>query len=134
MSLTNNHLSTREFAEKAGVSPSTVSKWLRSGKIEGQKKNRRWLVSADELSKVLPGPDRTTSSAPKSEVQPNSSTPTASGKVIPVEQFSAMTYLTEFGVQKWLKAGRLVGGVDAAGKPGVDAVNLELPLIKRLLR
>ncbi len=59
---------------------------------------------------------------------------TAFKKTYSVSEFSAMTYLTDFGVMKWLKKGRLKGAKDANGDWRVDAANLELPGIKRLLR
>ena len=135
MSLANKPISTREFAQKAGVSASTVSKWLRSGKIRGQKKNGRWSVSPEELSKVAP-PVKPVAAAPKDRTGAESKFASLKpgGTVFTIEQFSAMTYLTDFGVRKWLKEGRLRGAVDPSGNPGVDASNLDDPMIKRLLR
>ena len=134
MSLSQTTISTREFAQKAGVSTSTVSKWLRSGIIIGQKKKGKWLISSEELTKVQPVRGTRTSSATTPKTESISSRPKANGTVFTVEQFSTMTYLTEFGVKKWLKEGRLVGAVDDSGTLCVDAVNLDNPMIKRLVR
>jgi hypothetical protein len=58
----------------------------------------------------------------------------AGEKAYSVSEFSAMTYLTDFGVTDWLRKGRLHGVKDKTGAWQVDASNLELPIIKRLLR
>ncbi len=135
MSLANEPISTRIFAQKAGVSVSTVSKWLRSGKIRGQKKNGKWSVSPEELSKVPPrGKPVAASPADRTGAEPKSAPLKPGDTVFSIEQFSAMTYLTDFGVRKWLKQGRLRGAVDPSGNPGVDPSNLDDPMIKRLLR
>jgi hypothetical protein len=43
--------------------------------------------------------------------------------------------LTEFGVEKWLKEGRLIPADDRTGNPMmVASSNLEAPDIKRLMR
>lgn len=74
---------------------------------------------------------------PKSAIQPSTS---AAAKKIgqkgtySVAEFSARTYLTEFGVMDWLKKGRLRGTQDENGQWRVDGANLELPGIKHLLR
>ena len=45
-----------------------------------------------------------------------------------------MTYLTDFGVMDWLKKGRIKGIQDETGEWRIDAANLEILNIKRLLR
>jgi transcriptional regulator with XRE-family HTH domain len=136
MSGSHDHLSTQEFAKKAGVSASTVSKWLRTDKISGQKKNGKWIISYEELLKVT--------SSQKDGVKKDSSPPPLKGsspsKPLPgtknftIQEFSEMTYLTEFGVKKWLKEGRLAGTSDKSGKPLVSATNLDQPHLKKLIR
>jgi predicted site-specific integrase-resolvase len=59
---------------------------------------------------------------------------TAAKKSYSVAEFSAMSYLTDFGVKDWLKKGRLKGSKDENGQWQVDGASLELPNIKRLLR
>ena len=51
-----------------------------------------------------------------------------------VAEFAGMTYLTEFGVKEWLKQGRLTGQQAAGGEWQIDAANLELPDVKRMVR
>ncbi|MGD2268806.1 MAG: helix-turn-helix domain-containing protein [Desulfobacterales bacterium] len=58
----------------------------------------------------------------------------AAKKTYSVAEFSAMTYLTDFGVKDWLKRGRLKGLKDENGQWQVDGASLDLPNIKRLLR
>jgi len=45
-----------------------------------------------------------------------------------------MTYLTENGVRQWLQKGLLRGRQDAGGNWQVEASNLEVPNVKRLVR
>lgn len=56
------------------------------------------------------------------------------GKAIPLADFVGMTYLTENGAKEWLRQGRLTGSQDDTGQWLVDASNLEIPDIKRLVR
>jgi excisionase family DNA binding protein len=122
---------TQEFAEKSGVSSSTVSKWIRSGKIKARKQDGKWLIPADQSpSKSETPPPKDTKKAAPAAVQPKENTE----KYYSVEEFSAMTYLTPFGVGKWLKEGRLKGVKDNADRWQVAASNLENSTIKRLLR
>ena len=121
---------TQEFAEKSGVSSSTVSKWIRSRKIKAQKQEGKWLIPADQLSSKSDTPPPKDTKAAPATVQPKENTE----KYYSVEEFSAMTYLTPFGVGKWLKEGRLSGIKDSAGQWQVAASNLENRTIKHLLR
>ena len=56
------------------------------------------------------------------------------GKAIPLVDFIGMTYLTENGAKEWLRQGRLTGSQDDSGQWLIDASNLEVPDIKRLIR
>ena len=58
----------------------------------------------------------------------------SAGKTIPLEDFVSMSYLTANGVKEWLKQGRLTGSQDGSGQWLIDAANLEVPDVKRLLR
>ena len=51
-----------------------------------------------------------------------------------VAEFADMTYLTENGVMQWLQQGLLKGQQNAKGGWQVDASNLEVPNVKRLVR
>ena len=55
-------------------------------------------------------------------------------KSFSVAKFADMTYLTEKGVMKWLKQGLLKGQQNAKGEWQIDASNLEVPNVKRLVR
>jgi predicted site-specific integrase-resolvase len=139
MPQTEKMLSTQEFAKKAGVSAGTVSKWLRSGKLKGKKQSGKWMISASELNTVA----GTKTPAPKKKpagkgaaAKPQAASPItkSTGKTFSVEEFSAMTYLTEFGVRKWIKEGKVTFTPDESGQPCIDAANLENALIKHLIR
>lgn len=60
--------------------------------------------------------------------------PTEVKKFFSVAEFSGMTYLTEYGVMQWLKEGKLKGQQNEKGDWQVDASNLEVPNVKRLVR
>ncbi|MGD9180359.1 MAG: hypothetical protein PVF26_01360 [Desulfobacterales bacterium] len=68
---------------------------------------------------------------PKKKATPKSAKAT---KSFSVAQFADMTYLTENGVMQWLQQGLLTGQQDAKGAWQVDASNLEVPNVKRLVR
>ena len=62
------------------------------------------------------------------------SQPAKSAKFFSVAEFADMTYLTENGVMQWLKQGRLKGQQSDKGDWQIDAANLEVPHVKRLVR
>ena len=126
----------QEFADKAGVSSGTVSKWLRNGIINGQKKSGKWSIDAAELAKVTDkgGKSSTAAKAGPSSSKPQPQINVRSAKSYSIQEFSEMTYLTEFGVRKWLKEGRLEKALDSQGNVRVDGANLEKPHVKRLVR
>ena len=55
-------------------------------------------------------------------------------KSFSVAAFADMTYLTENGVMHWLRQGLLKGHQNAQGEWQIDASNLEVPNVKRLVR
>jgi hypothetical protein len=69
--------------------------------------------------------------APAKKNKPDQAT---AGKMYTVAEFAAMTYLTELGVTEWLRLGRLSGRQAAGGEWQVDAANLEVADVKRLVR
>ena len=69
--------------------------------------------------------------APKKKAAPR---PAKAAKSFSVAAFADMTYLTENGVREWLQQGLLKGQQDAKGDWQVDASNLEVPNVKRLVR
>lgn len=132
-------LSTQEFAKKAGVSAGTVSKWLRSGKLKGKKQSGKWMIDASELNAVgaaVSLDPKEKSAVKKASAKPKAAEPKAKsfGKTLSVQEFSALTYLTEFGVLKWVKQGKLSSARDESGQPRIDASNLENPSMKHLIR
>jgi outer membrane biosynthesis protein TonB len=69
--------------------------------------------------------------APKKKAAPKSA---KAAKSFSVAAFAEMTYLTENGVMQWLKQGLLKGHQNAKGEWQIDASNLEVPNVKRLVR
>jgi len=55
-------------------------------------------------------------------------------KSFSVTEFANMTYLTEKGVMQWLRQGLLKGQQNARGEWQIEASNLEVPNVKRLVR
>ena len=60
--------------------------------------------------------------------------PEKAAKSFSVAEFANMTYLTENGVMQWLQRGLLKGQQNARGEWQIEASNLEVPNIKRLVR
>ena len=135
---TSNHMfTTQQFAERASVSPSTVSKWLRDGKIKGIKKGGKWMISADQLPVPTSVEKESTIAAPAAKNETAAAHKPVAAKPqngYSLEQFSQITYLTPYGVERYLKEGRLKGARDTSGKWVVDASNLERSDIKHLVR
>ncbi len=138
MSPSQEMLTSQKFAERAGVSASTVTKWLKSGKVKGVKQSGKWMISADQLTAV-PSAQSAATSAPPVASKPiaasaNTSKHAPAQRTYSIEEFSAMTYLTSYGVERFLKEGRLTGRKDEAGKWSVDHANMERSDIQHLLR
>ena len=151
MAKKDQYLTSGEFASKAGISTSSVTKLIRKGKIKAEKKSGKWMISPDQLkSKALQGPDKpgkktavpktAKAAGKKSGVKKpapagkNKPAEAKAGKLYTVAEFAAMTYLTEFGVKEWLRQGHLTGRQAAGGEWQVDAASLELSNVKRLVR
>ncbi|KJS30304.1 MAG: hypothetical protein VR64_16485 [Desulfatitalea sp. BRH_c12] len=133
MSESQAMLTTQQFAKKANVSTSTLSKWLRNGKIKGRKNGGKWLIPIDQLELLasLPTPVPCSSDPSKKAA---TSPPHAETIGYSIEEFSTMTYLTPFGVEQYVKNGRLSGTRKPDGQWYIDSLNLEKATIKRLLR
>ena len=137
-------LTTGEFASRAGIAAAKVSKLIRDGKIKAEKKSGKWMISSSELNAVK-GLSKKTKPSPKKKApkaaskkaaaakKPAAAKPSAA-KTIPLADFVSMTYLTEAGVKDWLRQGRLKGLQNDSGEWLIDAANLEVPDIKRLVR
>jgi len=148
MAKQGEYLTTKEYAEKMGMTVSTVTKQLRSGKIKGVKQGGKWMIPAGApapkkaaAKKAAPkksapkqaAPEKPAPKAP-SAAKP-AAAPTADSKsTYSVEEFSNMTFLTPFGVTEWLKKGILNGSQTSSGDWQVDGSSLTLDQVKRLLR
>ena len=147
----NQFLTTREFASRAGMQASKVSRLIRDGKIEAEKKSGKWLIHPNQLQTEAvqrPGKDSTpkprkiTPKDPQKKMVAKATRSASSkkeaapltGRAYTVSEFVEMTYLTEFGVRQWLKQGRLGGQQNEKGDWLIDAANLQVPGIKRLVR
>ena len=69
--------------------------------------------------------------APKTKAAPMSA---KTAKSFSVAEFANMTYLTENGVMQWLQQGLLKGQQSAGGDWQIEASNLAVPNVKRLVR
>ncbi len=147
----NQLLTTREFANRTGITASKVSKLIRAGKIEAQKISGKWMIHSSQLQlETLQRPARSrkpktiknaakayhekaenkTSKPPPSLKETGSS----AGREYTLSEFAEMTYLTENGVKLWLSQGLLTGRRNERGEWLIDAVCLQLPHVKRLVR
>ena len=151
MAKQDQFLTTGEFASKAGIPTSSVTKLIREGKIKAEKKSGKWMISPDQLKtkagqgqhkpgkktaakKPVPSAGKKTTVNKPTPDQRDKPAKAKAGKMYTVAEFAGMTYLTEFGVKEWLKQGRLTGQQVAGGEWQVDAASLELPAVKRLVR
>lgn len=134
--VSESQLTTKEFSQRCGKPVATVQKWLRSGKLKGTKIGSRWYIAPTELTRL--STNESISAAPSTTAAPRSSEAKAPNRspesAYTVAEFSALTYLTELGVQRWLKSGRLVGKQARDGSWMVKAESLELPHLRHLIR
>ena len=151
MAKQDQFLTTGEFASKAGIPNSSVTKLIKEGKIKAEKKSGKWMISPDQLKAaaeqdssrpgkktaakktVKPAKKKATAQKP-APTQKDKPAKATAGKMYTVAEFAGLTYLTEFGVKEWLKQGRLNGRQVAGGQWKIDDANLELPGVKRLVR
>ena len=146
-------LTTAEFSSKTGMPVSTVTKLIRAGKIEAEKKSGKWLISPDQLNasalkdsgkpgkrakdqKTVRQTKRKTTAKKAAQPKKDRSAKTKAirGKAYSMAEFVAMTYLTEFGVREWLKQGLITGQQGSGGEWEIDAANLKASHVKRLVR
>lgn len=138
MATPENLLTTKEFSQRSGKPMSTVQKWLRSGKLSGTKIGTRWYISPSELSELTtdeggsaPAAGENSTAAPEAKTEGEKA---SAGASYSVAEFSALTYLTETGVLRWLKSGRLMGERAGDGSWTVKAESLDLPQLRHLIR
>lgn len=143
----NQLLTTREFASRTGLQAPKVSRLIREGKIEAEKKSGKWLIHPNQLgAKAVqtshtgdkPTPKKKTVKATHKKATTSVSAVKGienwAGRAFTVSEFVEMTYLTELGVRQWLRQGRLTGRQNEKGDWLIGAANLEVPNIRRLLR
>lgn len=96
------------------------------------------MISADQLPQAAASPTEVkppqTSSANIEKKPPVTIDKITKSNKYSIEEFSSMTYLTPFGVERFLKEGRLSGCKDASGQWQVDGSNLDREDIQRLVR
>ena len=147
----NQLLTTAEFANRMGIAVSRVSKLIREGKIEAEKKSGKWMIHPSQLQvEGLQKPARGRKPKPKKKAvetrqqkadtrtpkptPPKKETAPSTGRMYTVSEFVEMTYLTEFGVRQWLKQGRLAGRQNEKGEWLIEGASLQVPDVKRLVR
>jgi hypothetical protein len=143
-------LSTSEFASKAGLQTSKVSRLIREGKIKAEKISGKWMIHPDELktkeaqeaskatkptkTQKAAKPSQKGAAAAAKKPKPPAKGKAAGTKAYSVAEFVDMTFLTEYGVMDWLRKGRLTGKQNAAGEWLIDASNLDASSIQHLVR
>jgi outer membrane biosynthesis protein TonB len=95
-------------------------------------------VSSDKKAAKVAAPSKNAASQAKKPAAPTikaaAPKPAETKKFFSVAEFSDMTYLTEYGVMQWLKQGLLKGQQNEKGDWQIDASNLEVPNVMRLVR
>ena len=151
MTQNNQFLTTGEFASRAGIPTSKVSKLIREGKIKAEKKSGKWMIHPDQIqAKAVQEPGKGSKPKPKNiaakaprekaaagttkSVQTKKEIEPLAGQACSISEFVKITYLTEFGVRQWLKQSRLTGRQNKKGEWLIDAANLQVPDVKRLVR
>jgi len=156
-------LTTSEFSKLTGIPVSSVGKLIREGKIKAKKASGKWKIAESqlkantvvELTRVRKQKPALTIDSKTPKTVSKTSRPSQekkkkavaaqkqadprqnsepSEKAYSVAEFSQLTYLTEFGVEDFLKKGRLKGMRDLAGNWRVFADNLKNPNIRHLIR
>lgn len=102
-----------------------------------KKKTTAAKKKAAAPAKRKAAPKKRTAAPAKRAAAPKKITTSKPAKTTPsfsIVEFADMTYLTEKGVRQWLQQGLLKGQQDAQGNWRIDASNLEVPNVKRLVR
>ena len=111
---------------------------MRKGVRMAKKKSHKGGMPAPKKKTAKPASrkiaaDAKKSDSPKKEKQV-AAKQKAKLKTYTVTEFSDMTYLTKHGVTEWLKQGLLAGQQNENGEWLIDATNLDVPNVKRLVR
>jgi hypothetical protein len=115
------------MAKKEQKKPSKKSQT--KGAAKAKKAGARAKKTAAPAKKAAAPAKKT--AAPKKKATPKSA---KAAKSFAVAEFADLTYLTDNGVMQWLQQGLLRGQQNAKGAWQVDAANLEVPNVKRLVR
>jgi hypothetical protein len=118
--------------EKSNMAKKEHKKPSKKSQTKGTAKAKKTGAKAKKTA----APAKKTA-APKKKAVPKkkaASKPAKAAKSFSVAAFADMTYLTENGVRKWLAQGLLKGHQNAEGEWQIDASNLEVPNVKRLVR
>ena len=128
----DHFLNTTEFSSITGISANNIAKYLRDGRLKGEKTAGKWMIPESELkSSFVTG----SASAAKQTALPfQSPDPNPETDGLSISEFSRKSYLTESGVLQWLAKGRLQGRKSDNGQWRISLSNMEDPGIKRLLR
>jgi excisionase family DNA binding protein len=142
-------LTSTEFASRTGLSVQTIGRLIREGKIKAKKQSGKWAIDPEELhakavAELAKGVGPAKASPKTGQPKAMEAATNAPAKSVPaaaaesasysVSEFSAMTYLTEYGVELYLKKGVLTGHQDKKRNWRVDAANLQNPGIRHLVR
>ncbi|MEE4263207.1 MAG: hypothetical protein V2I56_10990 [Desulfobacteraceae bacterium] len=131
----------KKNASKAAPKKAAAAKKsapLKKAKPPAAKKSAAPKKAKPPAAKKVAPPKKTKAAAAEKSTLPKKAKPakakTSAAKTIPLADFVNMTYLTENGVKEWLKQGRLTGLQDESGQWMIEAANLEVPGVKRLIR
>lgn len=123
------------MAQKAKKKPSKKTQTKAAAKAKKTetkaKKTAASVKKAKASTKKAAAPAKGTKPAAQKKEAPKSAKAT---KSFSIAEFAKMTYLTENGVRNWLHKGLLRGQQNDKGEWQVDASNLEVPNVKRLVR
>ena len=122
---------SKKSRTKAAVKPKKVSSGAKKAAVPATKVKKMAPAKKAAAQAKKPVPADKKAPTPEEKVAPK---PTKTAKFFSVAEFADMTYLTEFGVMQWLKQGLLKGQQNEKGDWQVDASNLEVPNVKRLVR
>jgi len=122
------------MAKKEQKKPS--KKTQTKGAAKNKKAGAKAKKAAAPAKKAMKSAEKTVAAAKKASAPVKKAAPKAekTTKSFSIAEFADMTYLTENGVRQWLRQGLLKGRQDAKGEWQIDASNLEVPNVKRLVR
>ena len=122
---------SKKSRTKGAVKPKKVSSGAKKAAAPAPKVKKAAPAKKAAAQPKKPAAADKNAPAPEKKVAPK---PTKAAKFFSVAEFADMTYLTEYGVMRWLKEGKLKGQRDEKGAWQIDASNLEVPNVKRLVR